>query len=106
MMNFRPGVAIIAIAIAAATLGSTVQAETVISKPVAKVQYSDLNLASAAGRAELDHRIEAATRRMCGPAGTLAEAMEVRRCQAAAFDSVKATVQQLVLDATGATASR
>lgn len=106
MMNFRPGVAIVAVAIAAATIGSTVQAEPVVAKAVAKVQYSDLNLGTSAGRTELDHRIEAATRRMCGPAGTLAEAMEVRRCQAAAFDSVKATVQQLVLDATGATASR
>lgn len=106
MMNFRPGIAVVAIAIAAATIGSTVQAEPVVAQNVVKVRYSDLNLGTGAGRAELDRRIEVAAHQMCGVGQSLAENMQVRRCQNDAFQSVKASIDRLILDATGATASR
>ncbi len=56
------------------------QAET------AEVRYGDLNLASAAGRAELDRRIESAARRVCVidvPAATrLEDRGQIQRCKA------------------------
>src|SRR5690606_12454897 len=52
-------------------------------QPVA-VQYSDLNLASEAGRQELDRRIEAAVRKTCGMGETVTgsriPSREARKC--------------------------
>lgn len=52
----------------------------------AEVRFGDLNLASAAGRAELDRRIESAARRACAievPAATrLEDRTQIQRCKA------------------------
>lgn len=73
---------------AAATLAAAVTASPVFATPIAPevriVTYADLDLSSAAGRARLDRRIEAAVREVCGEASSfdLARRRAVRECVA------------------------
>jgi UrcA family protein len=70
----------------AATLAAAVTASPVFAKPIAPevrvVSYADLDLSSAAGRNQLDRRIRAAVRDVCGDAPTfdLARRSAVRDC--------------------------
>jgi UrcA family protein len=65
---------------AALALAGTAQAQT------ASVRYNDLDLSRPAGKAELDRRIEAATREVCKaeamPGNRFADPGEQRRCEA------------------------
>jgi len=72
---------------AAATLAASLTASPVFAKPIAPeirtVAYADLDLSSAAGRAQLNRRVEAAVRELCGEAGPsfdLARRTAVRDC--------------------------
>jgi UrcA family protein len=71
---------------AAATLAAAVTASPVFARPIAPevrtVSYADLDLASAAGRAKLEHRIRTAVREVCGEAYSfdLARRSAVRDC--------------------------
>jgi UrcA family protein len=83
------------LAIAALSGAVSVQASAAtgpqeVSRPVI---YSDLNLRAAAGRAELQNRIEVAARRMCNQnvGQSLAEMNYRRNCQA---DAVEAAAEQ------------
>lgn len=73
---------------AAATLVSAVSLSPAFAKPAAPptriVSYADLDLNTAAGRARLDRRIEAAVRQVCGEATSfdLARRQAVRDCVA------------------------
>src|ERR1044072_6574999 len=57
---------------AAAALASAITTSPVFAKPISPevrvVTYADLDLSSAAGRNQLEHRIEAAVREVCGAA--------------------------------------
>lgn len=60
--------------------------------PDVRVSYADLNLASPAGRAELDRRIDRALDTVCPAAPTrlLAEVEAVERCRAEARTQIDA----------------
>ena len=80
-------------AVALALLGTTAaRAET------AEVRYADLNLASPAGKAELERRVAVAARRACrieAPAATrIADRTEVERCKAEVRAQVAAALHQ------------
>ena len=82
-MQIRPF--ILAAAVAAAGLSTlTAVAPAMASDTGVSVQHEDLNLASAAGRAALDRRIDRAARQVCGTALTieLDLAAEVTACRA------------------------
>ena len=82
-MQVRPF--ILAAAVAAAGLSTfTAIGPAMASESGVSVQHADLNLASAAGRAALDRRIERAARRVCGTALPieLDLAAEVDACRA------------------------
>lgn len=65
---------------AALALVNTAQAQT------ASVRFADLDLSRPAGKAELERRIEAATRQVCKtelqPGSRFADQIELRRCEA------------------------
>ena len=71
---------------AAAALASAVTTSPVFAKPIGPdvrvVTYADLDLSSAAGRNQLEHRIQAAVREVCGaaPSFDLARRHAVREC--------------------------
>jgi UrcA family protein len=78
---------IFASAAALALLGAgAVQAGT------AEVRFADLNLASSAGRAELDRRIESAARRACVQDAPTASRFEDRKQQNRCKAQVRAQV--------------
>lgn len=82
-MQVRPF--ILAAAVAAAGLSTfTAVGPAMASEAGVTVQHADLNLASAAGRATLDRRIDRAARQICGTALTveLELAGEVNACRA------------------------
>jgi UrcA family protein len=60
------------------------------------VRYADLDLASEAGRATLDRRINHAVRMVCGTAGSVAlqDRLSVEKCYAAARASAKAQISE------------
>lgn len=62
----------------------------------AVVRYSDLNLASAAGQAELDRRVDNAARRVCSENAPSANRLEDRgdqhRCKAEVRAQVRAAI--------------
>lgn len=84
-------------AIALALLGAATgaQAQTV-SSLTTQIRFADLNLSSQAGQAELDRRIESATRRICdvaAPASSRpAERSQVIRCKANVREQVAAAL--------------
>ena len=85
----RISASILASAAAAVLLGTAAQAQT------AQVRVGDLNLASPAGRAELDRRIANATRKVCltaAPATSRAERDELSRCEAGVRAQVAAAL--------------
>ena len=80
---------------AAATLAAAVTAAPVFAKPITPnvrvVSYADLDLSSAAGRTQLDRRIRAAVREVCGAAAIsdLARRSAVRDCIAETSANVR-----------------
>jgi UrcA family protein len=70
----------------AATLASAISVSPVFAKPatpeIRVVSYADLDVSTAAGRARLEHRIQAAVRDVCGDAAAvdLARRQAVREC--------------------------
>lgn len=89
----------ISLIIAAALLvptGVAAQSE----QPTARVSFADLNLATPAGLATLDRRIEHAINGLCGqaPSGNLDAAAPIWKCRTAAEASA-ASQRQLALQA-------
>ena len=94
---------IVAALLTLATVGATLTAGAVPAlaqdQMQVSVQYNDLNLGSAAGRATLSGRIDNAAARVCGiaPAQGLKEIQSVRSCRtaavASAWDQLTATAQ-------------
>lgn len=80
---------ILALAIAL-SLGTAAHA-----KPVA-VRYADLNLSSVAGQAELERRIESATRQVCyaepTPGTRIVDRKELNRCHSSVRAQVNARI--------------
>lgn len=65
-MNARFLLVPVALLCATASVGSAVSAAAApLQAPAARVSYADLNLASAAGRAALERRVNAAADRLC-----------------------------------------
>lgn len=96
-MQVRP--LILAAAVAAAGLSTfTAVAPALASEAGVPVQHADLNLASAAGRAALDRRIDRAARQVCGTALTieLELAGEVNACRADVMANARAQRDALV----------
>ena len=64
--------------------------------PQARVAFADLNLATAQGQEQLDRRIDAAARAMCGIAdirtGTILQGTKQKQC----FERARATARQQV----------
>jgi UrcA family protein len=83
---------------AAAALASAITASPVFAKPVTPevrvVSYADLDLSSAAGRNQLEHRIQTAVREVCGaaPSFDLARRHAVRDCIAETLATVRLPV--------------
>lgn len=79
-MNLRP--LFIAAAIGAAALSATAVPAIAGDKPDGRtsVSYSDLDLSSEAGRAELNKRFEQAAREMCGVSDTTKLSGKARYC--------------------------
>jgi UrcA family protein len=71
--------------------------------PTARVQLSDLNLASAAGRAELDRRLDRAVATVCPDAQTIADPRAVQQARACKAETriLVARQRQTVLAAAG-----
>ena len=96
-MQVRPF--ILAAAVAAAGLSTlTAVGPAVAGETGVAVQHDDLNLASAAGRAALDRRIDRAARQVCGTALTieLELAAEVDACRSDVIASARAQRDALV----------
>lgn len=80
---------------AAATLAAAVTATPVFAKPatpnVRVVSYADLDLSSTAGRTQLDRRVRAAVREVCGDAAPtdLARRSAMRECIAETSANVR-----------------
>ena len=89
-MNIRS--AILTAALGAALLATPVLAET----PNASIRTSDLNLATPAGQEQLDRRIDAAARTMCGISdirtGTILQGNKQKQC----FEHARVTAHQQV----------
>ena len=72
---------------------SAITAAPVLAAPAdavsATVSYADLNLASPAGVASLQHRVEAAAKRICGTANPMdvVASMQVRDCRKVSLGS-------------------
>ncbi len=85
-------------AILAAALSAAVLAAPAAAAPVVGVKYSDLNLATEAGQAALDARIDRAARDVCGVdeirTGTRTPSSEARRC----YKETKANVHKQVAE--------
>ncbi|MEL7197876.1 MAG: UrcA family protein [Pseudomonadota bacterium] len=66
------------------------------------VAYSDLNLASAAGRATLDHRIDKAVRAVCrnGPTRSIRAAQQARDCMAEVKSRIAPMRERMIAEAT------
>jgi UrcA family protein len=77
-----------ALAVAAATVVAVPAAAEVADKNVAAVQYRDLDLATDAGREELERRLDKAARDVCGMSdvvtGSRIRSREARQCYAQA----------------------
>ena len=92
----------IALAAAAATVAVSSSTPLFAAEPAliyktAAVSYRDLNLASLEGQAQLNHRVRAAVRQVCGIArGALSEDRAVRTCRTAAFDSARPQVDRVL----------
>jgi UrcA family protein len=84
--------AILAAALSAAVLATPALADT----PNARIRTSDLNLATAQGQEQLDRRIDAAARAMCGISdirtGTILQGNKQKQC----FESARVTARQQV----------
>ncbi len=96
-MQFRPF--ILAAAVAAAGLSTfTAVGPAIASDSGVAVQHADLNLASAAGRATLDRRIDRAARQVCGTALTieLDLAAEVNACRSDVIAGARAQRDALI----------
>jgi UrcA family protein len=78
-------------ALGAATLASPALASTAIA-------YSDLNLETAQGQTQLDRRIDAAAREICGIAdirtGTILQGNKNKQC----YDTAKASARKQVAE--------
>ena len=63
-----------------------------------KVSHADLDLATQAGRTQLDRRLLAATDKVCGAPQTinLAEAMAINQCRTQAISSARAAASVAV----------
>jgi UrcA family protein len=97
MMQVRPF--ILAAAVAAAGLSTlTAVGPAMASDSGVTVQHADLNLASAAGRAALDRRIDRAARQVCGTALTveLDLAAEINDCRSDVMAQARAHRDALV----------
>lgn len=58
--------------------------------PTVRVSFADLDLSKAAGRATLEHRIDAAVRRLCGPSPVNVVAMQgYHGCRKAAWSGAR-----------------
>lgn len=83
-------------AIGAALAGAPVSAQNI------KIEYRDLNLATAEGQAALENRVTKAARKVCGyndlRTGTRGATRDMRRCLVQAKKSAKAQVASLVDD--------
>jgi len=96
-MQVRPF--ILAAAVAAAGLSTlTAVSPALASGAGVSVRHADLNLASAAGRAALDRRIDRAARQVCGTALTveLDLAAEIEACRADVLAEARAQRDALV----------
>lgn len=83
--------------VAAAAPAAPASAETASVVRTEQVRYGDLDLASADGRATLDHRIRAASRRVCASdAVTLASRSAVNRCVDNAIGGARAQLSDTV----------
>jgi UrcA family protein len=90
-----------ALALLAAPIAATAQtAPDGIRVPVA---YTDLNLSTGAGVAELDRRISRAVDKACPPMKSLrlSQVQALQNCKTAAYQSVAATRAQVLAARTG-----
>jgi UrcA family protein len=97
MMQVRPF--ILAAAVAAAGLSTfTAIGPAMAADAGVAVQHADLNLATAAGRAALDRRIDRAARHVCGTALTveLDLAAEIADCRADVMASARSQRDAIV----------
>lgn len=95
-MRFRA--IILAVAAAGVTLSaSPAVAANNVQRVTAPVSYSDLNLRAAAGREQLQARIEAAARRVCSQhvGQSLADTNFRRNCRADAIEQAEAQAAAL-----------
>ena len=76
-------------------------ASAALSENRRAVTYSDLNLASAAGRATLDHRIDKAVRAVCrnGPTRSIRAAQQARDCMAEVKSRIEPMRKRLIAEA-------
>lgn len=91
-------------AIIAAAFGFVAIAAPAAAQSSVAVEYSDLNLASEAGRATLENRLEGAVRDVCGAAPRVTDLRAMagyRACIAVARASYTEQVRVAVLEAEG-----
>jgi UrcA family protein len=83
-------------AILAAVLSAALASPALAETPAASIRTSDLNLATAQGQEQLDRRIDAAARAMCGIAdirtGTILQGNKQKQC----FEHARVTARQQV----------
>ncbi len=79
---------------------STVSVTAFATAPSVEVKYADLDLTTPQGMAELDNRIDAAARRVCGlddvVTGTKLPSSAAKRCYEQARQKVKEQVAAIV----------
>ena len=84
--------------LAAAALGAATLSSPALAGSEVNVRYSDLDLASANGQAQLERRIDAAARRACGvgevQTGTILAKPKSREC----IESTKAAVHKFIAE--------
>jgi UrcA family protein len=83
-------------AILAAVLSAALATPALAEAPNASIRTSDLNLATAQGQEQLDRRIDAAARAMCGISdirtGTILQGNKQKQC----FEHARVTARQQV----------
>lgn len=87
--------------IALAAIGAVLATAPVSAKNI-KIEYRDLNLATAEGQAVLQHRITKAAKKVCGyndlRTGTRATTRDMRLCLVQAKKSAKSQMASLAED--------
>ena len=93
---FRSTFLVLAVAAAAALATSAAAAQT----GSVTIGYGDLNLASQAGRAALDQRIDGAARQLCGEYSPLELKMVTQRrsCRAGVLADARAQLARVIVD--------